>query len=123
MDGDGKNIEKLTNSAVSEFSPSVMHDGRILYSRWEYVDKGQIGVKCLWAMRPDGSGTVEIFGNDIALPPVFIHSRPIPGYNNLFVVLGPRKHHSSRQWPVPAGRIAPDALTAAPGASDVAAAA
>jgi hypothetical protein len=88
IDGDGSNMEKLTNSSVSEFSPILMHDGRILYSRWEYVDKGQIGVKCLWAMRPDGSGTAEIFGNDIAFPPVFIHGRPIPGYNNLFVVLG-----------------------------------
>jgi len=88
MDGDGKNIKKLTNSAVSEFSPAVMNDGRIIYSRWEYVDKGQIGVKCLWAMRPDGSGTEEIYGNDIALPPVFIHSRPIPGSNHLFIALG-----------------------------------
>ncbi|HIJ70191.1 MAG TPA: hypothetical protein HPP87_02365 [Planctomycetes bacterium] len=89
VDADGKNMVKLTNSAVSEFSPAIMHDGRIIYHRWEYVDKGQIGVKCLWAMRPDGSGTAELFGNDIALPPVFNHGRPIPGYNNnLFVTLG-----------------------------------
>jgi len=89
IDADGSNMQKLTNSSVSEFSPSIMHDGRIIYSRWEYVDKGQIGVKCLWAMRPDGSGSVEIYANDIALPPVFIHSRPIPGYDNSrFVVLG-----------------------------------
>ncbi|MHC4638350.1 MAG: HzsA-related protein [Planctomycetota bacterium] len=88
MDGDGKNMVRLTNSAVSEFSPAVMNDGRIIYSRWEYVDKGQIGIKCLWAMRPDGSASVEIFGNDIPLPPVFIHPRPIPGRNDLFVTLG-----------------------------------
>lgn len=89
IDADGKNMVKLTNSPVSEFSPAIMHDGRIIYSRWEYVDKGQIGVKCLWAMRPDGSGTAELFGNDIALPPVFNHGRSIPGYNNnLFVTLG-----------------------------------
>jgi hypothetical protein len=89
IDGDGKNMVKLTNSAVSEFSPAIMNDGRIIYNRWEYIDKGQIGVKCLWAMRPDGSGTAELFGNDIALPPVFNHGRAIPGYNNnLFVTLG-----------------------------------
>jgi hypothetical protein len=88
IDGDGSNIRKLTNSAVSEFGPVLMEDGRILYSRWEYVDKGQIGGKCLWVMRPDGSGTAEIFGNDIALPPVFIHARPIPGHNDMFVTMG-----------------------------------
>ncbi|MHC4249794.1 MAG: HzsA-related protein [Planctomycetota bacterium] len=88
VDGDGKNMKKLTNSAVSEFSPSMMQDGRILYTRWEYVDKGQLGIKCLWAMRPDGSGTVEIYGNDIRVPPTFLHGRQIPGEPNLFVFLG-----------------------------------
>ena len=88
MDGDGKNMRKLTNSPVSEFSPTMMADGRILYTRWEYVDKGQIAIKCLWAMRPDGTGTVEIYGNDIALPPTLLHGRQIPGHDNQFVVLG-----------------------------------
>jgi hypothetical protein len=88
IDGDGSNMQKLTNSAVSEFSPTIMHDGRILYNRWEYVDKGQIAVKCLWAMHPDGSSTQEIYGNDIPYPPVFIHGRPIPGSSNKFVFLG-----------------------------------
>ncbi len=88
IDGDGKNMVKLTNSAVSEFSPSIMADGRVLYTRWEYVDKGQLGVKCLWAMYPDGSGTSEIYGNDIQFPPTFLHGRQIPGHSNLFVMLG-----------------------------------
>jgi hypothetical protein len=88
MDGDGKHLEKLTNSAVSEFSPSVMADGRILYTRWEYVDKGQLGIKCLWAMHPNGSGSVEVYGNNIQYPPTLIHGRQIPGRGDLFVVLG-----------------------------------
>jgi len=88
MDADGSNMEQLTNSPVSEFSPSVMQDGRILYTRWEYVDKGQLGIKCLWAMRPEGSGSVEIYGNDIHLPPTFLHGRQIPGKSHLFVMLG-----------------------------------
>jgi hypothetical protein len=95
VDADGKNMVKLTNSAVSEFSPTVMHDGRILYHRWEYVDKGQIAVKCLWAMHPDGSSTQEIYGNDIPYPPVFIHPRPIPGSNSQFVFLGTPHHPQS----------------------------
>jgi hypothetical protein len=88
MDGDGLNMEKLTNSSVSEANPVVMNDGRILYTRWEYVDKGSICVKCLWAMRPDGSGSAEIFGNDITFPPSLLLSRPIPDHNNLFVTVG-----------------------------------
>lgn len=88
MDGDGQRMEKLSNSSVSEATPAVMNDGRILYTRWEYVDKGAVSVKCLWAMQPDGSGSAEIYGADIALPPTFIQARPIPGSSTEFVALG-----------------------------------
>ncbi len=88
MEANGKNIRRLSNSSVSEASPVMMPDGRILYTRWEYFDKGAVSVKCLWAMRPDGTASAEIFGNDIALPPTLLYGRPIPGGANRFVVLG-----------------------------------
>lgn len=88
MDADGGNMRPLSNSAVSEFSPTMMEDGRIMYTRWEYVDKGQLGVKCLWAMRPDGSESNEIYGNDIRFPPTFLHGRQIPGKPHLVSFLG-----------------------------------
>ncbi len=87
-DGDGKNMEKLTNSAVSEASPSVMADGKILYTRWEYVDKGAVSVKCLWSMRPDGMTTVEVAGQEIAFPDSFLHARQVPGAPNKIVFVG-----------------------------------
>ena len=88
MDKDGKNITALTNSSVSEASPTMLPDGRILYTRWEYVDKGAVSVKCLWAMRPDGTASAEIYANDISLPPTFIQGRPLPNSANKYVVLG-----------------------------------
>lgn len=95
MDEDGRNIRQLSRSPVSEFSPSVLEDGRVLYTRWEYVDKGQLGVKCLWAVRPDGSGSVEVYGNDIQFPPTFLHGRQIPGRANQIVFLGTPHHPQS----------------------------
>jgi hypothetical protein len=88
MDGDGKNMRRLTNSSVSEASPVILPDGRIMYTRWEYLDKGAVGVKCLWAVRPDGTGSSEIYGADIALPPTMIYGRPIPNTINKYVMLG-----------------------------------
>jgi hypothetical protein len=88
MDADGRNLVKLTNSAVTESSPVVLPDGRILYTRWEYVDKGTVGVKCLWTVRPDGSASSEVYANDIALPPTFLYGRPLPGDPDGYVVLG-----------------------------------
>ena len=52
---DGTHLHQLSQGALSEFCPSVMNDGRILYNRWEYVDKGAGAVQSLWAMCPDGS--------------------------------------------------------------------
>jgi len=88
IDGDGGNMEKLTSSAVSEFSPVALSDGRVLYSRWEYVDKGSTSIKALWSMNPDGTGTNEVYGNNINQPPTFIFGREIPGTEGQFVAIG-----------------------------------
>jgi hypothetical protein len=88
MDEDGGNIEQLSNNSVSETSPSIMNDGRILYTRWEYVDNGTVTNKGLWALRPDGTGSEEVYGMNIAFPSVFNVARAVPGSNTLFAAIG-----------------------------------
>ena len=88
MDGDGKNIRKLSDNSVSESAPSVIPDGRILYTRWEYVDNGSVTNKGLWAVRPDGTGSEEVYGMSVAFPSVFNVGRVVPGRSNLFVAIG-----------------------------------
>ncbi|MGL6195443.1 MAG: hypothetical protein ACRC2T_11540, partial [Thermoguttaceae bacterium] len=87
-DADGKNIEKLSNNSVSESAPSVMNDGKILYTRWEYVDNGSVTNKGLWSMRPDGTGSAEVYGANIVFPSVFNVGRAVPNSNDLFVCIG-----------------------------------
>jgi len=84
----GENMTPLSNSSVSEAYPSVTPDGRILYTRWEYVDKGSSCVKCLWSMRPDGGSSAEVYGNNAALPASMICGRAIPGAVNKYVMIG-----------------------------------
>ena len=88
IEGDGSKMKQLSFGALSEATPAVLPDGRIMYTRWEYVDKGAVTVKCLWAMRPDGTASVEIYGNDITFPPTFIQGRPIPDAPNQYVMMG-----------------------------------
>ena len=88
IDADGGNLRQLSFGALSEFTPTVLPDGRIMYARWEYVDKGAVAAKCIWAMRPDGTDSTEIYGNDIAFPTTMIQARPIPGAPNNYVLLG-----------------------------------
>ncbi len=88
MDADGKNIRRLSNNSVSEFSPAVLPDGRVLYMRWEYNRKGAGAVKCLWAMRPDGSASTEVYGNLIVDPETMLYGRPVPGADDKILFLG-----------------------------------
>jgi hypothetical protein len=87
-DKNGQNIEKLSNNALSETCPTVMEDGRILYTRWEYVDNGSVTNKGLWALNPDGTASTEVYGANIAYPSVFNVGRQIPGQPNKFVCIG-----------------------------------
>jgi len=87
VDADGGNLTKLTHSAVSEANPSVTEDGRIIYTRWEYIDKGGSCVKCIWSMKIDGSATAEVFGDNVSMPASIIHGRQIPGQQNQYVAV------------------------------------
>jgi len=88
MDADGKNIRRLSSNCVSEFCPAVLPDGRILYMRWEYNRKGAGAVKCLWSMRPDGTASAEVYGNQIIDPESMLYGRPIPGTRDKISFLG-----------------------------------
>ncbi len=41
-----------------------MRDGRILWTRSEYLDKGADFGHTLWAIRPDGTHPELVFGNN-----------------------------------------------------------
>jgi hypothetical protein len=84
----GEEPQPLSHGALSEFSPTMMEDGRILYNRWEYVYKGIAAVQPLWTIRPDGSGGEEFFGDNIANPGVFWQARQVPGHPRLAVCIG-----------------------------------
>ena len=88
IDADGGNMRPLSYGALSEFTPTMMEDGRILYNRWEYVYKGIAAVQPLWIVRPDGSGSEEFYGDNIANPGVFWQARQVPGRPRMAVCIG-----------------------------------
>ncbi len=88
MNAKGRDMQPLSHGSLSEFTPTVMEDGRLLYNRWEYVYKGIGAVQPLWTTRPDGSGSEEFYGNNIANPGVFWQARQVPGHPHLAVCIG-----------------------------------
>ena len=117
MDADGGNIEQLTNSPVSEFSPAVLDDGRILYHRWEYIDKGARVAKTFWAMNPDGTKSEELFGlsdSDIATG-AFTYAQPVPGETPMLVCsVGPHYPQGNSVGPIKLIDLTKDNRTSAP---------
>jgi len=85
---DGSGMQRLSQGMLSEFTPTVLNDGRILYTRWEYVYKGIAAIQPLWVIRPDGSGSEEIYGDSIRDPGVFYQARQIPGQPHQIVCTG-----------------------------------
>jgi hypothetical protein len=98
MDADGKNITCLSQGQVNEISPCLMDDGRVIYMRWEYVDKGFANVQSLWAVRPDGSGSDHVYKNMVACPGTMVHARSIPGSRK--IVTTAAGHHGGLHGPI-----------------------
>ncbi len=86
-DRDGSNVKRLSANYLNDFTPSVMEDGRILYSRWEYVDRPAIPIQSLWTINPDGTGLSGIFGNRVLSPATFMEAHEIPGTGKLLCLL------------------------------------
>jgi len=87
MNADGSNIRKISANYLNDFTPYPLHDGRIIYSRWEYVDKPAIPIQSLWTINPDGTNLSMYFGNGVISPGTFMEPRQIPGTNKIICTM------------------------------------
>ena len=122
-DPDGGNMRVLSSSPFTENTPAVLPDGRLLYTRWEYVDRSQLCYHHLWTMNPDGTAPMTFFGNmhptgrphliqkrgegrvvhysnvPTSETQVMIDARPIPGTGKVVAIFSPghgRREHVGR---------------------------
>jgi len=79
MDGDGSNIQQIGHSTLHEGHPALMPDGRILYDRWEYVDRNFGDAQGVWTCNPDGTNHAVYYGNNTNSPGAVLDNRIIPG--------------------------------------------
>jgi hypothetical protein len=92
-DPDGKNIYLISRNSETDYVPTLMNDGKIVYSRWEYTDKGLWRIQSLWQCNPDGRGVLTFWGNQSVWPDHLTEPRAIPDSRKImFTGLG---HH---QW-------------------------
>lgn len=75
---DGSNIRPLSYNESNEWGPSVLPDGSLIYTRWDYVNRHDTIYQSLWTMRPDGTQTAHYYGNNSAAPCLIGEARAIP---------------------------------------------
>jgi len=78
-DADGRNIYLVSRNNEPDYLPSVMNDGRVIYTRWEYTDKPLWRAQGLWTVNPDGTQVQTFWGNQSVWPDLLKDARSIPG--------------------------------------------
>jgi Hydrazine synthase alpha subunit middle domain/WD40-like Beta Propeller Repeat len=120
-EADGSNPHPISFHETHEWDPVVLEDGRILYTRWDYVDRHAVFYEQLWTTRPDGTGVAAYYGNNTFNPIGVWEARPVPGSSRVMATAA--AHHAmtagsiillditkGRDGLTPITRLTPDAL-------------
>lgn len=87
-EGDGSGIRMLSSNNDQDNTPWVMPDGRVLYMRWEYVDRSQVHYHHLWTCNPDGTSQMIWYGNEFG-GIAMLDAKPIPGTDKIVASFSP----------------------------------
>ncbi len=90
-DADGTNIRRLGFDQAQTWSPVVMEDGRVMFSRWEYTDTSHFFSRLVMTMNPDGTNQRSLYGSNSYWPNSIFFPQPIPGTSRFIAVVS--GHH------------------------------
>jgi formylglycine-generating enzyme required for sulfatase activity len=93
---DGTGIRRLCFDQDNNWHPSVLENGRVLYTRWEYTDSAHYFARLLMHMNPDGTGQMEFYGSNSYWPNSLFYARQIPGSPTQFVAVVSGHHGVAR---------------------------
>ena len=84
-------IRRLSFGEANEWEPSVLDDGRIAFTRWDYVNRHSSRFHSLWTVRPDGTSVAHLYGNWSRNIAGSAEVKGIPGSHRLVATATP--HH------------------------------
>jgi hypothetical protein len=87
-----KTIYITSRNGEPEYTPSVLDNGRVIYTRWEYTDKPLWRAQSLWTMNQDTTRVETFWGNQSVWPDLLKDARSIPGSNR--VMFTGSAHHN-----------------------------
>lgn len=84
----------VSMNTLSDMSPQMLPDGRVLFTRWEYIDRDLTYRQSLWTQNPDGTGYRLFFGNTIRDMGTIWQARPLPGrVDQIVATFAPHHNH------------------------------
>jgi hypothetical protein len=95
MEPDGANIHQIGKNNLFDNHAALLPDGRILYCRWEYVDRNFGDAHGVWTVAADGTNQAIYWGNNTASPGAVYYARAIPENQRLVCIFG---MHHNRLW-------------------------
>ena len=90
-EADGSNPHPISFHETNEWDPAVLNDGRVIYTRWDYVDRNAVFYQQLWTVRQDGSNARIYYGNNTFNPVGTWEARSVPGSSKVMATAAP--HH------------------------------
>ena len=82
----GEHLRRLGFDQVHTVKPALLPSGQVVYTRWDYNDRGQVYPQGLFQMNQDGAGQTEFYGNNSWFPTTLCHARGIPGSSQVVAV-------------------------------------
>jgi len=95
VDVNAKTVRQLTFEQDSDWHPRVMHNGRVMYLRWEYTDIPHYYSRYLFHMNPDGTAQMEYWGSGSYFPTAYVWARPVPNHATMTVGIVSGHHAKS----------------------------
>ncbi len=92
LPAEGAEPRVISFHETHEWDPAVLNDGRLAYTRWDYVDRSAVQYQQLWTVRPDGSGVSILYGNHTLNPTGVWEARAVPGSGRLMATAA--AHHA-----------------------------
>lgn len=89
-------LRRLTFDQDGNWSPIVMPNGRLMYTRWEYTDLTHYFSRFVMHMNPDGTENKALYGSGGFFPNSVFDMKPLPRSGSRFVGIITGHHGISR---------------------------
>ncbi len=91
-----ESYRRITFDQDANWHPTVMNNGKIMYTRWEYTDLMHYYSRFVMFMNPDGTEQKALYGSGSAFPNSMFDLQPLPGHSTAFVATVSGHHGVAR---------------------------